>query len=282
MSTTTRRPATGTVAHPVPPSTAHSLWTIVRHGLHDNRRAPLTWGGSLGLMSALIAAIWPSIEDSITQLMENYPPNLKAAFGIQTLDTVEKYVDAEMLSLVVPLAVAVFAVLCATRATVGAEDRGHLDTLLSLPLSRRVLVAGSVIVTAIATAAILFVVWALTWLVGTMVGTDISAVILGRGVLNVWPLSMAFAGLAVFAAGLVRRPAVVTAIATGTLLGMYVIDLVGKLSPSVESLRTFSAFRYYGSAVQNGLDVSHVLGLTLCGLVLSIAGALLFERRDVR
>ena len=83
--------------------------------------------------------------------MRSYPEGLKQAFGIQTLDTVERYVDAEMLSLIVPFAVAFFAVRCVTRATVGAEERGHLDTLLSLPVSRRVLVVGVVAVAGILT-----------------------------------------------------------------------------------------------------------------------------------
>jgi hypothetical protein len=40
---------------------------------------------------------------------------------------------------------------------------------------------------------------------------------------------------------------------------MYVIDLLGKLAPAIEPLRAVSAFRYYGSAIQDGIDVSHVL-----------------------
>ncbi|HSD80802.1 MAG TPA: hypothetical protein VLB47_09075, partial [Solirubrobacteraceae bacterium] len=66
------------------------------------------------------------------------------------------------------------------------------------------------------------------------------------------------------------------------LIGMYVIDLVGKLADPVEPLRYVSAFRYYGSAIQDGIDVSHVVGLTVAGVVLAVLGALAFERRDVR
>lgn len=258
-----------------------SLAALIRRGLADHRRAPLTWGGGLGAMTALMAAIWPSIEDSMSKLIENYPAGLKEAFGIQQLDTVEKYVDAEMLSLIVPLALAFFAVRCATRATVGAEDRGYLDTLLSLPVSRRLLIVSSFIVTGLIAAAILGVIWALTWVTGTIAGTDISALKLAAGLLNVWPLAMAFAGLAAFTAGVSHRPTTVTAVATGTLVAMYVLDLVGKLASAVEPLRAVSAFRYYGSAIQNGLDATHMIGLTLVAVALTAAGAGLFERRDI-
>lgn len=263
------------------PSSMRALAVLVRSELRINRRAPLTWGGGLGAMSALMAAIWPSIEDAIGEAIESYPSALKEAFNIRDLETVEQYVDVEMLSLMIPLALGYFAIRCATRAIVGGEERGHLDALLSLPLSRRALVAGSYIVTGLVLVAILTVIWALTWLVGTAAGTDISASSLAAGLVNVWPLSMAFAGLAVLAAGLLHRWATVTGIAAGTLIAMYVVDLVGRISPEIEPLRAFSAFRYYGSAIQDGLDVSHMIGLTFAGIALAVAGALLFERRDV-
>ncbi len=271
-------PATALVA----PSAAHSLAAVVGRGLRDQRSAPIVWGGGLGAMGALMAAIWPSIEDAMTNLVKSYPEGVMKAFGIGQLDTVERYIDAEMLSIIVPLAMAFFAVRCATRATVGAEERGHLETLLSLPVSRRVIVAGSFAVTAVLLAEMLAVMAAMTWIAGTVAGTGVSASALAAGFGNVWPLAMAFAGLATLAAGISSRPFVVSSIAVGTLVAMYVVDLMGKLSDAIEPLRALSAFRYYGSAIQNGFDVSHAIGLTLVAIALTTIGAVLLERRDIR
>ena len=281
MSVTVPTEAAPTVEPTRPPPPRRSFAVVVRSGLRWERRAPLTWGAGLGAMCALIVAIWPSVEDSIQKAVQGYPEGLKEAFGIRQLDSVEKYVDAEMLSLIVPLAMAFFAVRCATRAIVGAEERGHLDALLSLPLSRRVLVAGSFVVTGVVLAEILAVQWAITWLTGLVAGAGVSAATMAAGFANVWPLSMAFAGLALLAAGVLHRPGPVTAIATGTLVAMYVVDLVGKLSEPLEPLRAVSAFRYYGSAVQDGLNGWHMVGLTAVAVVLAAAGAVLFDRRDV-
>jgi len=275
------REQTATQTATTPPSGSRSLAILVRRGLLDNRRAPLTWGGVLGLMSALMAVIWPSVEDSMTELIKNYPSGLKEAFGIDQLDTVEKYIDAEMLSLIVPLALAFFVVRCVTQATVGAEDRGHLDTLLSLPVSRRLLVASAFIVSGLMVAAILGVTWALTMVAGTIAGSGIAAGTLAEGIFNVWPLAMTFGGLALLTTGLAHRPVTVTEVAGGTLVAMYVIDLAGKLSDTVEPLRAVSPFRYYGSVIQNGFDISHAVGLTLAAIALTAIGAELLERRDV-
>ncbi|MDP2710011.1 MAG: ABC transporter permease subunit [Solirubrobacteraceae bacterium] len=280
MSTTaTRRPARGAIVGS--PSSSTALGAIVRRGLRDQRRAALAWGGGFGAFGALMVAIWPSLEGSMSELVDSYPDGLKEAFGIVRLDTVERFVDAELLSLILPMALAFLAVRCVVQATVGAEDRGHLDTLLSLPVSRRVVMIASVVVTGALLAAILAVVWALTWLAGTVAGTGISASTLASGLGNVWPLAMVFAGLAALVAGLAHRPSTATCVASGTLVAMYAIDLVGKLADAAEPLRWISAFRYYGSAIQQGFDVGHVAVLTVAALVLTIAGAALFERRDV-
>ncbi len=257
------------------------LVAVIRRGLRDNRGAPLTWGGPLGAMSALMAAIWPSIEGTIDQAMDNYPQALKDAFNIHALTTVEAYIDAEMLSLIVPLAIAFLAVRVVTRALAGAEEQGYLDTVLTTPLGRTTLVAGSFTVAGIVTAVVLAVTTLLTWIAGIATGSDPSLAVLARGMGNVWPLAMLFAGLAALASGRLHRAAPVTAIATGTLVAMYVIDLVGKIADPIEPLRYVSAFRYYGSAIQDGIDPLAFVGVTLVAVVLTALGAVLFERRDV-
>ena len=214
--------------------------------------------------------------------MRSYPAGLKEAFNIASLDSVEAYVDAEMLSFIVPLAIAFLAVRIATRAIVGAEERGYLDTLLATPVARRTLVAGAFIVAAVVVAEVLAVIIALTWIAGWIAGADPSLAVLGRGYANVWPPAMLFGGLALCAAGLLHRAAAVTAFAVGTLGAMYVIDLVGKLADPVAPLRSVSAFKYYGSAIRDGIDPFAFAGLTLVGAALAAAGALLFDRRDVR
>lgn len=263
------------------PSPAESLRAVVRRGLLDYRYAPLVWGGSLGAFGALIALTWPSIEDSVDEIVDVYPEGLREAFNIEGITTIEGYIDAEMLTLIVPLAVAFLAVRSVTRATVGAEGQGWLDTLLAVPLSRGRLVAGSFIVVALVVAAVLAVTTLITLIAGAIAGADPSFWVIARGMANVWPLSMFFAGLAAFLAGLTHKATRVTAIAAGTLIAMYAIDLVGKIADPIEPLRRVSAFNYYGSAIQDGIDPLAFAGLALVGAALAALGALLFQRRDV-
>lgn len=58
---------------------------------------------------------------------------------------------------------------------VGAEQSGHLDTILALPISRRVLLVGSYPVAELVALAIMAVVGLLTFIAGRLAGTGISA-----------------------------------------------------------------------------------------------------------
>lgn len=264
-----------------PESNLRTYVALVREGLHEQRRSPLTWGGALGAMSALMVVIWPSIADQIGTMMNQYPESLKKVFGIVQLNTVERYVDAEMFSLVVPLAIAFLAVRCIARPTVSAEERGYLTSMLTLPVSRRTVAWSSFTVAGLIVAATLLVIGVLTMLASVIVGAEMSVTILSKGLVNIWPLAMFFAGLALFAAGLLRGSGRVTEVTIGTLVAMYVFEVVGKLAASADILRTISAFRYYGSAIQTGLEPLNMLGLVVAAFILAVVGAEAFQRRDI-
>ena len=229
-----------------------------------------------------MAALWPSIEGSMDQLMESYPAKLKDAFNIRALTSVEAYVDAEMLSFIVPLALSFLALRAVTRILSGAEEAGRLDIVLSAPVARRTLAAAAMLVAAAVVAGVLVVILGATWVSGTVVGADPSLLVLGRGLLNVWPLAMLFAGLGVLVCGWAHSAGPVLAVGSATLVTMYVFDLVGKLADVAEPLRYVSAFKYYGSAIQDGIDPLAFAGVTLVGFALAAIGAVLaLERRDV-
>jgi len=83
---------------------------LIAAQLRERRRSLLSWGLPIGVWSAFVVAIYPSVESALTKAVRSYPATLKEAFGISELSTVEQYLHAEMLSLIVPLAVGYLAV----------------------------------------------------------------------------------------------------------------------------------------------------------------------------
>lgn len=257
------------------------LPSLVRRGIIDRRRSLAVWSLSIGLMCAMVVAIYPSVQDALRVAMASYPSSIKEAFGIGELDTVEQYLHAEMLSLIVPLALGFFALRAIARDLAGAAEHSYLDVLLSAPLSRRVLVGASFAATALELIAILLGVTVITWLAGMLAGADLPLGNTLAGVLNVLPLALFFAGLATLITGLRVQSALVTGLTGGVLVGMYVVDLLGRLSPDIEWVRYGSVFRYYGSAVENGIDPVAFLGISAAAVILATIGSALFERRDI-
>jgi ABC-2 type transport system permease protein len=254
---------------------------LVGAHLSDRRRSLLAWGIPLGLWSAFIVAIFPSIEDALSKAVQGYPEALKEAFGIGRLTSVEQYLQAEMLSLIVPLALGYLAVRAIASGLTGAAESGRLDVLLSAPVSRSRLVAAGFLASAIELAVVLVIAVALTCLGSLVVDAHLSFTSALAGYANVWPLALLFAGFGAIAAGFSLRTSVVTGAVAGVLVTMYVIDLIGRLDPDLSGIRYASVFKYYGNAIEDGIDPLAFAGVTLAAVALAAIGAWLFERRDL-
>lgn len=249
--------------------------------LRDRRRALLAWGLPIGLMSAFIVAIFPSVEEALSKAIRDYPTELKEAFGIGELATVEQYLEAEMLSLIVPLAVGYLAVRSVASGLSGAAESGRLDVLLSAPVSRRLLVASGFAATAIELASVLVVSLALTMLGSWLAGAGLGFGPALAGFANVWPLALLFAALGIVVTGFSLRTSVVTGSVAGVLVAMYVVDLIGRLDTGLEWIRYGSVFRYYGKAIEDGIEPLAFAGVTAVAVALAALGAWLFDRRDL-
>jgi len=252
---------------------------LVGSHLSDRRRSLLAWGLPLGLWSAFIVIIFPSVEEALSKAVQNYPDALKEAFGIGQLTSVEQYLQAEMLSLIVPLAMGYLAVRAISSGLAGAAESGRLDVLLSAPVSRARLVAAGFAATAVELAVVLAVTVLLTCLGSVVAGAHLSFSSALTGYSNVWPLALFSAGLGAVAAGFSLRTSVVTGSVAGALVSMYVIDLIGRLDPDLSGIRYISVFKYYGNAVEDGIDPLAFVGVTVAAVGLVAIGAWLFERR---
>ncbi len=254
---------------------------LVSAQLWDRRRSLLSWGVPLGLLAGFEVAIFPSIETALAKTLDQYPSALKEAFGIAELSTVEQFLGAELLGFIMPLALGYLAVRSVASGLSGAAESGRLEILLSAPVSRRHLVAAGFAATAIELAAVLATVLAFSAVAGLLFGVGLSFTSALAGFANVWPLALLFAALGIVVTGWSLRSSIVTGSVAGVLVAMYVIDVVGRLDTNLDAIRYASVFRYYGRAIEDGIDPLSFLGVAAVAVVLAAIGALLFERRDL-
>jgi ABC-2 type transport system permease protein len=260
-----------------------TLFALVAHTSRMQVRSVIIWGAALGLYGAAMVASFTAIEGSaeqLNQLMEAYPKGMLEAFGVTDLGDPANYLQSQFLGLA-PLALAFFPILALANAIAGAEERGTIDVLLGNPLPRWQLVTGSFLATALSLLGICAIVGILTWGTAALVDVDLSWREVTDGVLNLWPITVAFGSLALLCSALFHRRTLAISIPAFLLFGMYLVDTIGRASEDLEDWRPASAFYYYGSAIEHGIDWAHFGSITLIALALVLLAALAFRRRDI-
>ena len=265
---------------------AASLATLPALVLHTTRlraRGVLIWGAALGLYSAALVATFTTFSGSaeqMNQLLDAYPKGMLEAFGITDLANVENYMNSQVFVLA-PLALAFFPILAAAGTIAGAEERGTIDVLLGNPIPRWQLVVGSFVSIALSLLAILAIVGALTQITAALMDVDLAPESTAAAVLNMWPLCLLFGAVAMLCSAVFHRRAIAIAVPAFLLFAMYLLNTLGRVSEDLEDFQPLSAFYYYGSAIEDGIDRTNFAGLTLAALALVLLAVLAFRRRDI-
>jgi ABC-2 type transport system permease protein len=260
-----------------------TLPALVLHTTRLQGRGVLIWGAALGLYSAALVASFTTFSGSaeqMNQLLEAYPKGMLEAFGITDLADVENYMNSQVF-LLAPLALAFFPILAAAGTIAGAEERGTIDVLLGNPIPRWQLVVGSFASIALSLLAILAIVGALTQVTAALMDVDLAPKSTAAAVLNMWPLCLLFGAVAMLCSAVFHRRALAIAVPAFLLFAMYLLDTVGHVSEDLEDPQPLSAFHYYGSAIEDGIDWTNFAGLTLAALALVLLAVLAFRRRDI-
>ncbi|MDQ3363743.1 MAG: hypothetical protein M3534_19175, partial [Actinomycetota bacterium] len=100
-------------------------------------------------------------------------------------------------------------------------------------------------------------------------------------VLNMWPLCLLFGAAAMLCSAAFHRRALAIAVPAFLLFAMYLLNTLGRVSEDLEVFQPASAFYYHGSAIEDGIDWTNFLGLTLVALALVLLAVLAFRRRDI-
>jgi ABC-2 type transport system permease protein len=255
---------------------------VAAHMMRLQIKSVLIWGGVLGAYAAAIVASYLSFGDpeQMEQIMSAYPEGVLEAFGITDMSTIEGYLHGQIFNLI-PLATAFFPILALSAAIAGAEERGTIDVLLGNPIPRWQLVVASFVATAVSLLLILAIMGGLMYGTAVLADIELDFVASVEGVLNLWPISIFFGGLALFCSALFHRRALAIAVPGFVLLAMYLADTLGRVSEDLEVYRDFSVFYYYGAAITDGIDWANFLGVSGVAVFFALLAVLVFRRRDI-
>jgi ABC-2 type transport system permease protein len=253
--------------------------------LRVRRSSLLGWSVSLGALVAAFVAMFPSIEEiDVDAIAEQYPEALLQAFGVESLedlDTPIGFLNLELFGFLLPLAIAFLPVGVIVHALPAAEQRRHLDALLSLPLARWQLVVAATAAAWCALLAAIVVMVAAALATALVGGIDLGVGEMTSSAASLFPLGALTASVAVLVVGAARRHGAATAAAGGVLVVMYLIEVLSSFVGLFDELKGLSAFHYYSDWIDAGIEPVSYVVIVLAAVALTALGAVLFERRDV-
>jgi beta-exotoxin I transport system permease protein len=255
--------------------------------LYDARKSLLGW--ILGLVAAagLVLVMYPVVRTgSYQETLENSPETLLSAFGMDRdmdLTMGSGYLTAYLFGMMVPLLLMVFAISHGARLVAGEEDRGTLDLLAALPVSRtRVLLVKAVAL--LVTLGLLGVALGITVIAAApLVDLRVEIAGLAAAVLSQVLLAALFGALALGLGAATGRHGLAIGASTALAVGAYLVRSLGALTNASEWLQRISPVYWAvgNDPMLNGVGVGLIARAAATGAVVGASTRALADR-DLR
>lgn len=259
--------------------------------LRRHWRGMVIWGIGLGFLAWVQMIVLPSVDalEQIAEIFETLPPFLLQAFGggdVEFLGTPEGYLASQFFSIAL-LTMAIYAVVVGLNVTSADEERGILDSVLSLPIPRWRLIVERTLAYSVSTLGVVALTYGGLWLgvqmTPALASLDMERVLMAT--INIVPGALFALGVTVLIGAAIRRRSTALAIAVGFVIASYFLDTLALAATgtALADARGLSFFRYY-----DGVEVMRT-GLIALNMIILGAGAVIalmlalvaFTRRDV-
>ena len=254
--------------------------------LRFRRGAIIGWGLGLCFFPVVYVGLYPSFADQMANFQEILDLAIYQAMGI-SMAGFESYVASTVTNLI-PIILAVYAVINGTGTLAGEEDNGRLEMIVALPTPRWQIVAVKAVALGVALALILAITSAgasLTLLaIGGGVETNVSALDLFLSLMASWPLVMAVGMISLFLGAFSPSRRVASMIALVVVVASYLGSNLTGMITSLESIEWLFLFHFYeatAEALESGQQVGNVLILLGVAVVAFGLAVLFFQIRDV-
>lgn len=242
---------------------------------------------SIGMAALAAFAVWafPSYSEAMDmdQLLDAFPETMIRAFNIQSMSSLEGFLAVELYMFGWVILLGLYVAYSAASIVAGDVERGRLDTLLAMPISRPRLALERFAALAVPILAV-NVVTSLV-VIGTARAIDVSIAagdVVALHLLSV-PYLFACAAIGLLASVLFDRASVAERVALGVTFGLYLLESL-LAETSLEWIGMLAPMRYFdpNAVLLDGTyDLGNVAVLLVMGGVLVLASQVWFVRRDI-
>jgi ABC-2 type transport system permease protein len=263
-----------------------AMGRLLLQELRFRRGAIIGWGLGLLFFPLVYVSLYPTFADQMSSFQQILELPIYQAMGV-SFGSFEGYMASTVTNLV-PVILAVYAVINGTGTLAGEEDSGRLEMIVALPIPRWQIVAVKAVALGVALLVILAVTSAgaaLTLLsILQQVDTSVTAADLFLSLMAAWPLVMAFGMLSLFLGTFCPSRRVASTISTVVVIGSFLGSNLTGMIDSLRSIEWLFLFHFYDAtadALKNGQPTENVL--ILLGVALAAFGlaVLFFQWRNV-
>lgn len=258
--------------------------SVFLKNLRDQRRGIIGWGIGIVAIVLVMAAVWPSIRDmpDLDKFLAAYPEAMRELFNIESMTSGPGFLNAELFSIMLPLAFVIFAVARGARLVAGEEETGQLELVLTTGLSRIQLFLEKALALIAALVILAVVTFTSTWALAGAFDMGVEAADLLVGTTGVLLLGIEFGMLALAVGAVTGKRSLALAAGAGAATASYLLYVVGSLVPSVEPWQVVSPFHQALEAGPLGGGwTPGMIWMPLVALLILSAAIPRYRRRDI-
>ena len=254
--------------------------------LRFRRNAIIGWAIGLTFLPAIYVGIYPQFEAELAGMQAILDLEIYQAMGM-SFGTFEDWIASTVIN-IVPILVAIYAVMDGTGTLAGEEESGKLELIVALPIPRWQIVTVKAIAHGIALFLILLLVSISTTIVflaiESQIETTLAATDVLWGLLYAWPIVMAFGMISLFLGAFAPRRRTGALISTVIVVVSYFGSNLSSQVSTLESLQPLFLFHYLDATAglfETGPQTNDVLTLLTIALIAFIWSVVFFQLRDI-
>lgn len=262
------------------------MFRLLLQELRSRRNGIIGWGIGLSMLPAIYVAMYPQFAEELAGMQDILNLEIYQALGM-TFNTFEDWLASTVIN-IVPVLLAIYAVLDGSGTLAGEEDSGKLELIVALPIPRRQIVTVKAIAHGIALFLILLIVDISTTIIFTAIKPDIETSLAAWDVfwslLYLWPIVFAFGMISLFLGTFSPSRRTAAMIATIVVIVSYFGNNLAAQVSILDSIQPIFLYHYLDSSAKlwaNGPEASDILVLLGVALAAFLLALLFFQRRNL-
>ncbi|QSG02386.1 ABC transporter permease subunit [Natranaeroarchaeum sulfidigenes] len=261
------------------------MFEFLRYDGRKRIKGSVYLSAGMAILAAVVIWVYPSFSDSFDEdeLLEAYPPQLIQLFDIETMASIEGFLAFELYVFGWTILLGLYLAYSAAGIIADDIDRGRMDTLLAMPVTRRRLLTEKFASLAVPILLVNVLVPPVVLASVELIGESISIADLAAIHLLSIPYLFACAGIGILCSVAFDRTSIAQRVALGGTFALFLFESLLN-GTDYEAIGAVAPMRYFDPneiLLESSYDLAGAATLMLMTFVLVGVSAVWFTRKDV-